>query len=57
MRDWKAAARARGIEIPAEQLERTVKPLNEVEVIFRSLIAGLSPDIEPAFGVRLEDEE
>ena len=56
MRDWKALAKAHGIEIPADELERAVAPLNEMEEIFRSLVPELSPDIEPAFDVRLEVE-
>jgi len=56
MRDWKAAARARGIDIPASELERTIAPLGEMELIFRSLVDALEPGMEPAFGVRLEDE-
>jgi hypothetical protein len=54
MRDWKALAKAQGVEIPADELERAVAPLNEMEEIFRSLIPELSPEIEPAFEVRLE---
>jgi hypothetical protein len=54
MRDWKALAKAQGIDIPAEELERAVAPLNEMEEIFRSLVRDLSPEIEPAFDVRLE---
>jgi hypothetical protein len=57
MRDWKAIAKARGIEIPAGDLDRTVEPLDEMEEIFRSLIPDLTPDIEPAFDVRLEGDE
>jgi hypothetical protein len=57
MRDWKAIAKAQGIEIPPEELDRTVAPLNEMEEIFRSLVPELSPDIEPAFDVRLEVDE
>jgi hypothetical protein len=56
MRDWKAVARARGIDVPPGELERTIAPLDEMELIFRSLVDGLEPGMEPAFGVRLEDE-
>jgi len=57
MRDWKAIAKARGIAIPASDLHGTVEPLDEVEEILRSLIHDLTPDIEPAFEVRMEGDE
>lgn len=57
MTDWKAIAKARGIEIPASDLDRTVAPLDELAQIFRSLVPDLSPDIEPAFDIRLEEDE
>ena len=57
MKDWKAIAKARGIDIGPDTAERTVAPLNEMEEIFRSLIPDLSPDIEPAFAVHPEDNE
>jgi len=57
MRDWKAIAKARGIEIPAADLDRATNPLNEMEEIFRSLVPELTPDIEPAYALRLEDDE
>ena len=57
MRDWKALAKAQGIDIPADELERAVTPLNEMEEIFRSLVPELTPETEPAFDVRLEAEE
>ena len=57
MRDWKAIAKARGVDLPADELERTIAPLREVEEIFRSLVPDLSPEIEPAFEVRQESGE
>jgi hypothetical protein len=57
MRNWKAIAEARGIDIPAENLERTIAPLEEMEEIFRSLVSDLTPESEPAFEVHLEAGE
>ena len=57
MRDWKAMAKARGIGIPADDLDRAAGSLDEMELIFRSLTQDLTPDIEPAFDVRLEEGE
>ena len=57
MRDWKALAKAQGLNIPAEDLERTAAPLVEIEEIFRSLTPDLTPDVEPAYDVRLEAAE
>lgn len=57
MRDWKALAHAQGLNIPPEQLERTVTPLREMEEIFRSLASDLTPELEPAYEIRLEAGE
>jgi len=57
MRDWKSIARAQGLQIPADEIDRTLAPLAEVEEIFRSLIPELAPENEPAFDIRLEADE
>jgi hypothetical protein len=57
MRDWKAIARAQADKIPAEEIERIVAPLLEMEEIFRSLVPDLPPELEPAFDLRLEAGE
>jgi len=57
MRDWKAIAKARKLEIPAENLEQMSGSLDEMEEIFRSLISDLAAEIEPAYDLRLEEGE
>ena len=48
MTDWKAIARARGIDIPANELERTLRPLESLEETFRPMVRHLGPADEPA---------
>ena len=48
MTDWKQIAQARGIDIPAEDLDRTLAPLRGLEESFRPLTASLTPEDEPA---------
>ncbi len=48
MTDWKRIAQARGLNIPAEDLERTLAPLIALEQAFRPLTACLRPEDEPA---------
>ena len=47
MTDWKALAQARGLAIPANDLDRTVAPLKALEETFRPLVRDLTPDLEP----------
>jgi hypothetical protein len=47
MKDWKAVAQARGLEIPAAEVDRVVAPLEALEEIFRPLVQELTPDLEP----------
>jgi hypothetical protein len=46
--DWKAVAKARGLGIPDQDLERTVAPLTALEETFRQLAQQLRPEDEPA---------
>lgn len=58
MRDWKALAQARGLAIPAAELDRLTAPLDSLEETFRPLVAGLAPGMEPATTFRpSEDDE
>ena len=50
MRDWKAMAKASGIEIDS------VEPLEALEAAFRPLVKDLAPGMEPATGWRLEED-
>jgi hypothetical protein len=57
MRDWRAIARAHGLEIAAGELDRIAQPLEALEEVFRPLIRELTPEMEPAFRLGLEDSE
>ncbi|HEY7392099.1 MAG TPA: hypothetical protein VH640_26510 [Bryobacteraceae bacterium] len=46
--DWKALARARGSQLGDEELERTVKPLRDLEKRFRPLAKALPATLDPA---------
>jgi hypothetical protein len=50
MRDWRAIAKARGIEIDS------VEPLEALEAAFRPLLKDLHPGVEPATELRLEED-
>jgi hypothetical protein len=50
MRDWKAIAKASGIEIDS------VEPLEALEAAFRPLLKDLTPGVEPATELRLEED-
>ncbi len=48
MTDWKLKARALGLTIPDDQLEKTVAPLAALEPMFEKLASRLKPEVEPA---------
>jgi hypothetical protein len=50
MKDWKAIAKASGLEVDA------VGPLEALEAAFRPLVKDLAPGDEPATGLRLEED-
>lgn len=47
-KDWKTIARANGLPIPDEDLDRIQPALDALEKDFRPLVASLSPSTEPA---------
>jgi len=56
MTDWKALAQARGLAIPANDLDRTVTPLQALEETFRPLVRHLTPDLEPCILFRADED-
>jgi len=50
MKDWRAIAKAGGIEIDS------VEPLEILEAAFRPLVKDLTPGVEPATELRLEED-
>jgi hypothetical protein len=55
MTDFRAIARARGLDIPEDQLDRIARPLELLEAAFRPLTTDLPPSLEPASGFDPED--
>ncbi len=51
MKDWKAIARAHGMKVSEEELERIVGTLNALEDAFRPLTKDLPANLEPATGI------
>ena len=56
MRDWKALAQARGLAIPAADLDRLTATLDSLEETFRPLADGLTPGLEPAVTFRASED-
>ena len=56
MKDWKAIAKASGLEVDATQLNRIAETLEALEAAFRPLLKDLTPGVEPAIGLRLEED-
>jgi hypothetical protein len=50
MKDWRAIAKASGIELDS------VEPLEALEAAFRPLVKDLTPGVEPATELRLEED-
>ena len=48
MKDWKAIARAEGLEIPGRDIESIAPGLDALEAAFRPLANGLTWEISPA---------
>ena len=51
MKDWKAIAKANGLEVSGEELDRIVGPLAALEDSFRPLVQDLEAELDPATGV------
>ena len=51
MKDWKAIAKAVGLNLPAEELNRIVAPLEVLEETFRPLAKDLPAELEPSTGI------
>jgi hypothetical protein len=57
MIDFKALARARGLDIPESELDRIVPTLESLEAAFRPLAADLPASLEPVVGICPVEEE
>ena len=56
MRDWKAIAKGTMPEVPPEELDRLLPPLQALDETFRPLAQGLKPEMEPSTGLHLEKD-
>ena len=56
MKDWKAIAKASGLDLDPAGLSRIAEPLEALETAFRPLVKGLTPDVEPSTGLCLEED-
>lgn len=56
MKDWTSLAKARGLDIPAKDLDRIAQPLQALEEVFRPLVRNLAPEQEPAAAFRADEE-
>jgi len=56
-RDWKAAAKAAGLEISGPELERIAAPLEALEETLAPLFRDLPPDLEPPLVFRADEED
>ncbi len=57
MKDWKAIAKAQGIDIPGPEADRIASALEALDEAFRPLTGGLTPGQEPSFEFRAEAGE
>jgi hypothetical protein len=48
MTDWKALARASGLSLSDQELERVVVPLETLEPAIQRFASRLAPEVEPA---------
>ena len=56
MKNWQKIAEARGLDIPAADLERIAPALDAMEAAFRPLTKNIPDDVEPAITFRLNPE-
>jgi hypothetical protein len=57
MKDWSLIAKAAGLDIPAKEIARNSQPLNNLDEVFRPLANSLTPETEPAFSFRADQEQ
>ena len=57
VKNWRVIAQASGLDLPASELDRIVRPLDSLEETFRPLAESLTPDREPCFCFQPEENE
>jgi len=56
MKDWRAIAKAHGLDLSARDLDRIAPPLEALEEAFRPLVGDLTPGDEPAVEFSVEED-
>jgi hypothetical protein len=56
MKDWRAIAKAHGLDLSARELDRIAPALEALEAAFRPLVRELTPGIEPAVAFSVEED-
>jgi hypothetical protein len=54
--DWEALAKARGLEMSPDELNRVIEPLRALELRFRPLVRQLASNLDPAITFRANPE-
>jgi hypothetical protein len=57
MKDWKLLAKALGLDISDQEIDRLKPALDSLEAAFRPLTASIPGDVEPALIFRCVPEE
>lgn len=55
MNDWRALARARGLDLSAQELDAIAQALERLEETFRPLVKELPAELDPAPVFRAEN--
>jgi len=56
MKDWRAIAKAHGLDLSARDLDRIAPPLDALEEAFRPLVRDLAPGLEPSVEFSVEED-
>jgi hypothetical protein len=56
MRDWKAIAKARGLDLTPRDIDGMAASLDALDDILRPLLNSLTPDLEPDVSFSLEED-
>ena len=56
MKDWRAIAKAHGLDLSARELDRIAPPLEALEAAFRPLVRELTPGMEPAVAFSADED-
>jgi hypothetical protein len=57
MTDWKQVAAALAPDVPADAVERAIKPLERLDADFRRLVGDIPLETEPAFVMLVHGED